>query len=138
MLHRYREILYGGFFGLGAAMIDIAMHARMTGRGFIEEFLQPEPGMTFYRMLYLVFGTGVGWLLWRTNHKERAFRLLLRQFRHLLDLFDGHATVVYANAQMVLMKGTPAPPDDAVHGIRELHDHMQKIRDLTNKLSELD
>ena len=137
VLNRFREILYGGLIGLVAAAIDIAMHARMAGHGLVEEFLQPQPRMTFYRMLYLVFGTGFGWMLWQRNGKERAFRDQLGQFRDLIDLFDGHATVIYTNAQMLLMRSADPPPEDAVKRVRELYDHMQKIRVMTSELSEL-
>lgn len=137
MLNRFREILYGGLFGLVAAAIDIAMHTRMAGHGLVEELLQPHPGMMFYRILYLVFGTVLGWMLWQRNDKERAFRDQLGQFRDLIDLFDGHATVIYTDAQMLLMGCTGAPPEDAVMRVRDLNDHMHKIRALTNKLSEL-
>jgi len=137
VLNRFREILYGGLIGFVAAAIDIAMHARMADHGLVEELLQPQSGMTFYRMLYLVFGTGLGWMLWHRNGKERAFRDQLGQFRNLIDLFDGHATVIYTNAQMMLIRSANPPPEDAVKRVKELYDHMHKIRVMTNELSEL-
>ncbi len=137
MLNRFREILYGGLIGLVAAAVDIAMHAKMAGHGLVEEFLQPQSGMTFYRILYLVFGTGLGWMLWQRNGRERAFRDRLEQFCDLIDLFDGHATVIYTNAQMLLMRSAEPPAEDAVKCVTELHEHVHKIRVMTNELSEL-
>ena len=34
MLQRYKEIIYGLLFGLGASVIDVFMHASMEQRGF--------------------------------------------------------------------------------------------------------
>ena len=137
MLRQFREILYGGWFGFGAAVIDSVMHASMHGRGLMEEIVRPAPSMAFYRLLYLVFGTALGWALWRRNEKERNLRLVQREFCDIVDLFDGHATVVYANAQMLLATDTKEPAKRSAGSIEVLSEHLHKIRALTSKLSEL-
>lgn len=134
---KFREILYGALFGLGAAMIDIVMHARMHGEGIVEETLRPGSEMALYRVLYFVFGVLLGWALWRRNSRERGFRLLLKEFCDIIDLFDGHAAVIYADAQMLLMQETSKPPEGAAARLGVLHRHMQQVRVLTQKLSEL-
>ena len=136
-LREFREIVYGGLFGLGAAAIDIVMHARMYGQELVDEILHPGPGMAFYRVLYVAFGFLLGWVLWRRNRKERKFRLLLKRLCDTVDLFDGHATVVYAHAQSLLMQETSKPPENAKASIGKLYENMQRIRALTNSLSEL-
>lgn len=136
-LREFREIVYGALFGIGAAMIDVIMHAGMHGEGFLEELLHPAPEMAFYRALYIAFGLILGWTLWRRNKRERGFRLLLRQFCDVIDLFDGHATVIYTNAQVLLMQGTCKAPENATKSLAVLYEHMQQVRVLTNKLSEL-
>ncbi len=136
-LRKFREIVYGGLFGLGAAAIDIVMHARMHGQELVDEILHPGPGMAFYRVLYVAFGFILGWALWRRNRTERRFRQLLKRLCDTIDLFEGHATVVYANAQSLLMQETSKPPENATASAGNLYEHMQKIRTLTNSLSEL-
>ena len=136
-LREFREIACGALFGTGAAMIDIIMHARMHGEGIFAEFLDPAPGMMFYRALYVAFGVILGWALWRRNTKEREFRLRLKQFCDVIDLFDGHATVIYANAQILLLDGPHKAPENAAASLRTLYEHMQRVRILTNTLSEL-
>lgn len=136
-LREFREIVYGGLFGLGAAAIDIVMHARMYGQELGDEILHPGPGMAFYRGLFVAFGFILGWALWRRNRTERRFRQLLKRLCDTIDLFEGHATVVYANAQSLLMQETSKPPENATASIGKLYEHMQKIRALTNSLSEL-
>ncbi len=93
--------------------------------------------MAFYRVLYVAFGFLLGWVLWRRNKKERRFRLLLKRLCDTVDLFDGHATVVYAIAQSLLMQETSKPPENAKASIGKLYENMQRIRALTNSLSEL-
>jgi hypothetical protein len=137
VLRKFREILYGALFGLGAVTIDIVMHAKMHGQGLIEEIMHPEPWMAFYRGLYFAFGVILGWALWRSNKKERRFRVLLKQFCDIIDLSDGHATVIYASAQVLLMQETCTPPENAAASIGVLYEHVQQVRVLTNKLSEL-
>lgn len=137
VLREFREMLYGGLFGLGAATIDIVMHARMHGQGLIQEIMHPGPGMTFYRALYFAFGIIIGWALWRSHKKERRFRLVLQQFCDIIDLFDGHATVIYANAQALLLQETCMLPENATASVGVLYEHVQQVRVLTNKLSEL-
>lgn len=136
-LREFREIAFGGLFGLGATAIDIVMHARMHGQELVDQILHPGPGMAFYRALNVAFGLILGWVLWRRNKKERRFRLLLKQLCDTVDLFDGHATVVYANAQWLLMQEPSKLPEDATASVGKLQEHMQKIRVLTTRLSEL-
>ena len=136
-MSKYREILYGGLFGLGAAMIDVVMHATMQGRGLAVEVLHPSPWMAFYRLLYIAFGLVVGWLQWRSNYKERKFRLLLKEFCDVIDLFDVHAAVVYANAQALHTQEAAKIPEDATASLAKLYHHMQQIRVLNSKLLEL-
>ena len=83
MLQKYKEIFYGGLFGLGAAVLDTFMDARMEDLGFRDEMVQHRP-MLFYRVLFILFGLALGWLLWQKNKRAREFRDLseiLRQFR---------------------------------------------------------
>ena len=136
-LREFREIVYGGLFGLGAAATDIVMHARMYGHELVDEILHPGPGMAFYRVLYVAFGFVLGWVLWRRNKKDRRFRLLLKQLCDTVDLFDGHATVIYADAQWLLMQETSKSPENATARVGKLYEHMQQIRALTNSLSKL-
>lgn len=76
MLQKYKEIFYGILFGLGACTIDTIMHARMENTSFWIEMLQPQPAMIFYRVLFILFGVALGWLLWQKNKRERDFRYL--------------------------------------------------------------
>jgi len=54
MLQRYKEIFYGLSFGLGAGVIDAAMHAQMEHGSFGQSWSGRQPAMVFYRVLFLV------------------------------------------------------------------------------------
>jgi len=136
-LREFREIVYGSLFGLGAAAIDVVMHSRMHGQQFVEEILHPGPAMAFYRALYVAFGIILGWALWRRNKKERRFRLLLKPLCDTVDLFDGHATVIHADAQWLLMREASNAPENATARVGQLYIHIQQIRALTADLSAL-
>jgi hypothetical protein len=75
MLQKYKEIFYGGLFGLGAAVLDTFMDAWMEGLSFGDELVQHRP-MLFYRVVFVLFGLALGWLLWQKNKRERQSRLI--------------------------------------------------------------
>ena len=78
MLQRYKEVFYGLLFGLGASVIDVFMHASMEQQGFWMELIHPQPIMVAYRVFFIAFGLALGWLLWRKNKVERAFRSVMQ------------------------------------------------------------
>lgn len=137
VLRKFREILYGVLFGLGAALIDVAMHARMYGRGAMETIIHPSPEMAFYRILYLIFGVVLGWVFWRSSQKELRFRCLLERFASLTKDFDRHAVIVYANAQMLIMRESAQLSQDAALNVKLIYSEAQKIHALANDLSNL-
>lgn len=47
MLQRYKEIFFGLLFGVGAGVIDAAMHARMEQGSFWIQLVRPQPAMIF-------------------------------------------------------------------------------------------
>jgi len=62
MLQKYKEILYGVAFGVGAAIMDTAMDAHIQGHSVWVEIIQ-HPPMLFYRSMFVFFGLALGWLL---------------------------------------------------------------------------
>ena len=82
MLVRFKEIWYGAFFGIGAVLIDAEMHSSMANRSLSQELGVIGEGMLFYRILFLGFGLFAGWLMWRSNRREREFRAVQNRFHH--------------------------------------------------------
>lgn len=103
MLQRYKEIVYGLLFGLGAGVIDTVMHAQMTDRSFWEELVRPQSAMIFYRVLFLFFGLALGWLLWLKNKRERDFRKLTETVARFHREIGGPALLMHTRLQLLLM-----------------------------------
>jgi len=82
MLQRYKEILFGLAFGIGAFLLDTNMDAAAGGNNFLEEVVA-HPGMLLYRALFILLGLALGWLLWQRNRREREARQLAETLNRL-------------------------------------------------------
>ena len=85
MLKRYKEIFFGLLLGLAMWGADALMHTMMPMSDndhqltFVEELLFPDGPQLITRLLFLGFALFLGWVLWRSNQRERAVRTLERQ-----------------------------------------------------------
>lgn len=92
---KYKEVIFGALFGIGASLIDVAMHATMRSGDFLTELIHPTPVMAVYRILFLAFGVGLGVVLWLRNRSERDFRQMSASFDALRKNIAGPAMLVY-------------------------------------------
>ena len=125
---RYRELVFGVIFGIGACMIDIVMHARMTGRSLLEELIWPSPEMLFYRALFLLFGGGIGVLLWQKSKREREARRLAELLHKLRHEVTAPATIIHANVQLLLTQAGQEPSAGAESALRLIYEQSQKLQ----------
>ena len=132
-IKRYREILYGLVFGIGACVIDIVMHAGMTERSAIEELIRPDPAMIVYRLLFLAFGAAAGTLLWQKNKHEREARDLSQQMEQLRRKIAGPAILIHANAQLLLTREGSIAAEGAEALLRTVYEESKKLRSLTGE-----
>ena len=133
MFQKYKEIVYGLLFGVGAAIIDTVMHAQMTGRSFWAESVNPQPAMIFYRVLFLFFGLALGWLLWQKNKRERDFRQLtetLERFRRELCV---PALLMHTRLQVLLTKQDFHLSREAEEAVRFAYERSQEIQGLAKE-----
>ena len=85
MIGRYKEIFFGLLLGLAMWVADAQMHTAMpmAVRGYqpslAEELISPDGPQLVTRLLFVSFALFLGWLLWRSNQRERAVRDLERQ-----------------------------------------------------------
>jgi signal transduction histidine kinase len=129
----YREILYGVLFGVGACVIDIVMHARMTDRSFVQEFIQPSAEMLFYRVLFLIFGLGVGFTLWQKNKREREARRLSEILQRLRREIAAPVTLIYANTQLLLSRREATMPPDVESVLQSIYEQSKKLQSVTRE-----
>ncbi len=126
MLSRYREIFYGFLFGIGAAGIDMFTDAKMQDK----PFLDVSTGMVLYRILFVLFGCVLGWLLWRKNQRERQFRSLLAAMKKLCSEIGPPTVMIHAQTQSLLTKPGLGLPPDAQTMIRAIYEESQKLHSI--------
>jgi len=127
LLRHYREIFYGLAFGAGAALLDTFMDAKMEGK----PFWTVSAAMLLYRLLFLLFGFILGWLLWRKNQREREFRHLLAAFEKLRQEIGAPCVVIHAQTQLLLARPNSSLPPDIEVLVRSIYEQSQKLQSLT-------
>ncbi len=125
---KYKEIIFGTLFGVGASLIDVAMHATMRSGDFLTELIHPTPVMAAYRFLFLAFGVGLGVLLWLRNRSERGFRQMSASFDALRKNITGPAMLVHADLRFLLMLHEGRIPDDALAVIRAAYENSTVVQ----------
>lgn len=133
MFHKYKEIAYGLLFGVGAAVIDTVMHAQMTDRSFWVESVRPQPAMIFYRVLFLVFGLVLGWLLWQKNKRERDFRRLAETVEKFHRDLCAPALLMHTKLQVLLTSKDLHLPHEAEEVVRFAYERSREIQTLAKE-----
>ena len=133
MFQKYKEIVYGLLFGVGAAVIDTVMHAQMTDRSFWVESVRPQPEMIFYRVLFLVFGLVLGWLLWQKNKRERDFRRLAETVEKFHRDLCAPALLMHTKLQVLLTSKDLHLPHEAEEVVRFAYERSREIQTLVKE-----
>lgn len=133
MLQRYKEIVYGLLFGLGAGIIDADMHARMENGSFWTELVEPQPAMIFYRILFLFFGLALGWLLWQKNKRERDFRKLTETVARFHREIGGPALLMHTKLQLLLTRQDWHLSPEAEQAVRYVYERSLEIQALAKE-----
>lgn len=103
MLHKYKEIVYGVLFGVGAVIMDTFIDSRMGGQDFWAA-LGGHRAMTLYRLLFIVYGLILGLLLWQKNSRERDFRHLAAACSRLHRECGKIAVLMHSRLQMLMTR----------------------------------
>ena len=125
---KYKEIIFGALFGVGASLIDVAMHATMKNSDFLTELIHPTHVMAAYRFLFLAFGVGLGVLLWLRNRSERNFRQMSASLDALRRNVTAPAMLVHADLQVLLMQHEDRIPDGALAVIRAAYESSAAVQ----------
>jgi hypothetical protein len=111
MLSSYKEIVYGVVFGVGAAALDTLIDARGAGESFFAG-IGNHPGMILYRILFVLYGLLIGWLLWKNNQRERDVRQLMERLHGFHQQYEALAVVLHSDLQVLLTRNLNLPPED--------------------------
>ena len=136
-LGTYKEIVFGISFGIGASLIDVAMHATMGEGDWLAELTRPSLVMAVYRTLFLLLGIGLGVLLWQRNRKERDFRQLLASFDALRRGLAAPSMLVHTNLQLLLTSYQSHFPPDASQLISTAYENSRAIQRVLTDTSDL-
>ncbi len=134
MLQKYKEIFYGGLFGFGAGVLDTFMDAWMEGLSLRDELVQHRT-MLLYRVLFILFGLAVGWLLWQRNKREREFRDLSEKLRQFRREYGGPAILMHTKLQLLLTRADLHLSAEAEEIVQFVYQRSQDLQSLVrNKL----
>lgn len=125
---KYKEVIFGALFGVGASLIDAAMHVTMMDSDFLSELIHPTAVMTAYRILFFVSGVGLGVLLWLKNRSERDFRQLSASFEAFRKNVTAPAMLLHADLQVVLMQHGSHLQGDALAVIRAAYENSNVVQ----------
>lgn len=110
MLTTYKEIVYGAVIGFIGLLLDTVMDANAARHGLLAE-IETHPGMMLYRVLFIVFGMFIGWLLWQNNQREREVRSMMDSLRHFHQEYEARAVVLHTSLQTLLTKDLHLSPE---------------------------
>ena len=132
MLQKYKEIFYGVAFGVGAAIMDTAMDARMQGNSVWGELIQ-HPPMLVYRSLFVFFGLALGWLLWQKNKHERDFRHLARTLEQFHRECGSNVLLLHTKLQVLLTRNDLRLSQEAEELVRLAYQRSQELQTLVKE-----
>ena len=130
MAHRagkYKEIIFGAIFGLGASFIDVTMHASMEGQSWWDELFRPTQLMLVYRVLFVLLGFSLGILLWQRNRVERDSRHLAELLAELRKSVAGPTLIIHTNLQLLLTNHATELSEGALEIVQSAYDGSNSL-----------
>jgi hypothetical protein len=129
VLFKHREILIGTAIGVAVFIADTFMDAANEGTSFSGE-LRSHSSMILYRLLFVVAGFVIGWLLWQRNKAARDFDRLRETLDRLRHECEKRSLLVHASLQVLLTRTDfhlPAEAEQLVRGAYEAANELQTI-----------
>jgi predicted histidine transporter YuiF (NhaC family) len=132
MFQKYKEILFGLAFGIGAVFIDTGMDAMTDGNSLMDEVAE-HPRMMLYRTVFIVLGLALGWLLWQRNRRERRFRQLDEALRRVQQEIGTQALLFRATLQTLLIRDDLHLSDAASKLVQEAYQRSQELQRISEQ-----
>ena len=137
MFRRHKEIFYGLGLGLAMWVVDASMHAQLRAElhstGFLAELLRPGATQFFFRVIFVVISTALGWALWRSNWRERELRALEDAVVAFHRQLDSSALRIVSHAR-TLQSRPGVTHDEVARSITaEIGDDARAIEELTRQ-----
>ena len=132
---QHRELVYGAAFGLGAAILDVMLHAWTEDTSFWQELFRPTLGAGLYRILFLVFGMALGWVLLQKSRQERELNRLTESMQQVHRQIVAPAMLIHTKLQVLLTRGDIKLSPEAETILRSIYEQSQAIQSATRPLS---
>ncbi len=132
MFQKYKEIIFGLAFGVGAVILDTAMDAMADSNSLPDEVAE-HPGMLWYRAVFIVFGLALGWVLWQRNRRERAYRQIAETLRTMQNELAKQTLLLRATLQNLLIRDDLHLSGAASQLMQEAYQEAQELQ----KIAEL-
>jgi len=132
MIQKYKEILFGLAFGIGAVVLDTGMDAMADGNSLVDEVVQ-HPGMLLYRAVFIVLGLALGWLLWKRNRREREYRQLAETLRRIQRECEKQALLLRSTLQNLLIRDDVHLSEAASQLVQEAYEKTEEL----NRIADL-
>ena len=129
MLRDKREILFGTLIGFAVFLADVFMDAANEAVSFTQE-LRAHPAMDLYRLLFIVAGFIIGWLLWQRNKAARDFDRLQESSTQLRHECEKKALLLHASLQLLLTRTDFHLPAEAEQLVRRAYDSSTELQAL--------
>lgn len=132
MLRKYKEIFFGLAFGIAAVLIDTGMDSVVDQNSLGDEVAE-HPGMMLYRVVFILLGLGLGWLLWKNNRREREYRELTESLCQLKQQCEKQALLLRATLQNLLIRDDTQLSEGASQLVQQAYQQtaeLQKIAEV--------
>ena len=127
MFQKYKEIIFGLAFGVGAFLLDTAMDASTFGNSLPDEVAE-HPGMLFYRTIFIVLGLALGWVLWQRNRRERQFRQIAETLRRVQQECGNQGLLLHSTLQTLLTRSDLHLSEEASRLVQEAYQRSQEFQ----------
>jgi hypothetical protein len=132
MLQRYKEIFFGLIFGIIAVVVDLAMDAAAEGNSLMDE-LTEHPGIMFYRLIFILLGLLLGWLLWRGNRAERESRQLRETLSTVRQQCGTQGLLIGASLQKLLTRSDAGFSEETQRLLQEAYQRSREFQSIAEK-----
>lgn len=132
-MKKHREVVYGAAFGLGAAILDVMLHAWTEGTGIWQELLRPSLGAGLYRILFLIFGMALGWVLLQKSRQEIELNRLTENLQQFQRQIVAPAMLIHTKLQVLLTRGDLSLSPETETILRSIYEQSQAIQSATRQ-----
>ena len=129
MQTKHREIVLGTAIGVVVFLADTFMDATNDSLSFVQE-LRNHPAMDLYRLIFVVGGFAIGFLLWQRNKAARDFDRLRDSFNQLRHECEKRSLLVHASLQVLLTRTDFHLPAEAEQLVRRAYDCSNELQTL--------